>query len=81
MKSDELRACWYRLRRKINGKWEILPHEGGRLHIFTTDHIEYESGPGPYPVAVIEDDETGTVHVVPAQDVCFGMVPKFATES
>ena len=78
MKRDELRACWYRLRRKGLSKWEPLPHKGGRFHLFTTDHIEYSDGPGPFPCAIVEDATTGTIHVVPAQDVCFGTSPKFA---
>lgn len=79
MKRDELRACWYRLRHKpMTGPWQPLPHRGGRFHLFTTDHIEYETGPRLFPVAIVEDEQTGTVHVIPAQDVCFGSVPKFA---
>ena len=79
MSNHKTRPCWYRLRRKtMKGTWETLPHRGGHFYLFTTDHIEYSDGPGPFPVAVIEDDATGAVHVVPAQDVCFGTVPKFA---
>ena len=79
MRRDELRACWYRLRRQMpTGTWMALGSAAGRFHLFTTDHIEYSDGPGPFPCAIVEDDATGTVYVVPAPDVCFGTVPTFA---
>jgi hypothetical protein len=33
------------------------------LH-WSTDHEEYENGPGPIPVGVVEDDETRKCHSV-----------------
>lgn len=77
------RACWYR---KRTVAWDSASHRrtvafskplAGTFHTFGTDHEEYENGPGPYMVAVVEDEQ-GAVHVVPAVDVCFGTQPAFA---
>lgn len=46
----------------------------------STSHIKYESGPGPYPVAVVEDDATLCCYVVDVPDVCFAAIPQGATE-
>ena len=53
---NDLRACWFRLRTKGIQRWIVEKPRGGRLHMFTTDHIEYESGPGLFPVAIVVDD-------------------------
>lgn len=42
-------ACWY----KDEGEWR-----GGTLRMWAQAHEEYETGPGHFPVAVIEDAET-----------------------
>jgi hypothetical protein len=43
----------------------------GILWAWSTDHQEYDSGPGPIPVAVIEDLETHAVHSVYVGHVSF----------
>jgi hypothetical protein len=70
------RRCWFRM----DGKWEYVdsvrtfvvgPWNRGYFHIFGAGHIEYEYGPGPYLVAVVED-EFGKVSVASAENVNFG---------
>jgi hypothetical protein len=68
------RACWF----YITNKKDVI---GGRLHRFTDSHLEYDSGPGHYPVAVVESTmglTCGAVFVVNAENVCFGSEPNFA---
>lgn len=59
-------ACWY----NHKDKWK-----GGKLRAWSTDHAEFESGPGNYPVAVVEDDETQRCVVVYAERISFATVP------
>ena len=44
----------------------------GRLVAWSTDHEEYDCGPGHFPVGVVVDDETGRVHSVPVDRITFG---------
>jgi len=78
--SDKPRACWYRRRVKNAIKWTTSQPKAGLFYQFASDYEEFESGPESYPVAIVEDVETGAVHVVLAEDVCFGTKPKFAKE-
>lgn len=81
MSEQKPRACWYRLRRKnLAGKYETLPPKEATFHRFAEDFMEFEAGPGNYPVAIVEDAYTLAVHVVPAEDICFGTDPQFAKD-
>ena len=42
----------------VIGDWQP-----GMLHMWGTDYEEFETGPGPFPIGVIED-RTGTVHSI-----------------
>lgn len=68
-------ACWYRMFKNVKGKWGWTPWRGGRLRLWSTDHQEYENGPGPFPVAVIEDDLTSSCISVPVAGVSFASTP------
>lgn len=48
-----------------NGEWRK-----GLFHEWTTDHVEFENGPGLYPAAIVEDEDGG-VHVIYAEYVRF----------
>lgn len=70
------RPCWY----TGNGHYEYVektrtffkdPWIRGTFHCFGQDHQEFESGPGPFPIAIIEDVETHHVKVVHAANVSF----------
>lgn len=50
---------------KDEGEWKK-----GVFRSWSTDHEEYESGPGPFPAAIVEDEE-GSIHVVYAEHVRF----------
>ena len=66
-------ACWYKPDARagvMGGKWL-----GGKLRAWSTDHEETEEGPGLFPVAVIEDDQTGCCHSIYVTRVCFATVP------
>lgn len=65
-------ACWYREWSKPENKWIWF---GGRLRAWSTDHEEFESGPGLYPVGVIEDDKTGCCKSIHVGYICFAAVP------
>ncbi len=56
--------CWYK-----TTEWK-----GGVLLFWSTDHVEYESGPGHFPVAIIEDTKTGGVHSIPIANINFSSV-------
>lgn len=58
--------CWYR----TSGDWK-----GGILLSWSTDHIEYESGPGHFLVGVVEDTKTGDgVHSIPIANINFNSI-------
>ena len=59
-------ACWYRVTLRSVSRWRA-----GHLRMWGTHHEEFESGPGLFPAAVVEDDETMAVAVVFAEYVCF----------
>lgn len=66
-------ACWYRVfdsNTRTLSKWT-----GGRLRAWSTDHVEFESGPGHFPVGVVEDDKTLRIVVVNASDITFASIP------
>jgi hypothetical protein len=56
------RACWF----QIGIDW--FP---ATWHAWSTDHTEYDVGPGHFPVGIIED-ESGHMHSVPVGDITFG---------
>ena len=53
------RACEFK--RKWEGDWEP-----GKWHAWGTDYEEFETGPGMYPVGIIEDS-TGCIHSIYAE--------------
>ncbi len=59
------RACWF----KIDKDWF-----GGTLHAWGQDYEEFVSGPGMFPVGVIED-EAGKVHSIHVDSITFGAIP------
>ena len=70
------RACWYRFTIGfVMGKENISEWKTGRFHAWSTDHDEYESGPGPWASAIVEDEKTGAVVVTHASYVHFGSDP------
>jgi len=59
--------CWYRERLK----GEFTPWVRGYLRAWATDHIEYESGPGPVAVGVVEDRQTMGMKAIPVEWITF----------
>jgi hypothetical protein len=67
------RRCEFKRRVLENNRvWKILDWEPGILHTWSIDHEEFETGPGMYPVGIVEDS-TGCIHSVYAEHV--RMVP------
>ena len=64
--------CWYREYIVPAG---MGPWQGASLLFWSTDHQEYESGPGPFPVGVIEDDNTHDVKSIYVGNITFAAVP------
>lgn len=60
--------CWWK---RIDLKAGTVEWRQGILHAWSTDFEEFESGPAPYPVAVVEDTLTHAVHSVPVHLVNF----------
>lgn len=48
-----------------NGHWGESEYEYGTFLDFSTDHEEYENGPGLYPVAIVmlETGQLASVHI------------------
>ena len=66
-------SCWYR---SFNPATKTLSNwKTGKLRAWSTDHEEYESGPGLIPVGVVEDDRTGLCHSVFVERICFAAAP------
>lgn len=61
-----MKPCWYRRDRK----WKC-----GFFHQWSQSYEEFESGPGHFPAAIIEDACTQECHVVFAGHVSFGDDP------
>jgi len=59
-------SCYY----EQNNTWRK-----GTLLSWSTDHEEYESGPGLFPVGVIEDSVTHTCHSIYVNAISFGSEP------
>ncbi len=57
------KTCWYKT---IGSGWKT-----GFFHQWSTYYEEFESGPGPYPAAIIEDATDSQIHVVYAGFVSF----------
>lgn len=57
------RACWFQKRTLENHLWVIGDWEPGTLHMWGMDHVEFETGPGSFPIGVVED-KTGFVHTI-----------------
>lgn len=49
-----MRTCKVFKNEKIDGKWQRVFESEAVFHQFSTDHEEFEMGPGPYPVAIVE---------------------------
>lgn len=57
--------CWYQ---EYDYKARCrLPWKVGYLRAWSTDHEEFETGPGHYPAAVIEDRDTGAMKSIHVQ--------------
>jgi len=63
--SDIIR-CWYK--HTPQDEWKT-----GFFLIWSQDHVEFESGPGNFPVAVVEDAVSSRVHVVHASLISFNL--------
>jgi hypothetical protein len=59
---EQTRACEFKRRWWDNG-WKIGDWEPGKWRAWGTDYEEFETGPGMYPVGVVEDS-TGGIHSV-----------------
>ena len=59
---------------KMNGDLDFM----ATFHAFSTDFAEFESGPGHYPVAVVEDD-SGRCHSVYVKYIHFGLTEETET--
>lgn len=62
------RACWYMPPK--SQKYRM-----GVLHAWSTDHEEYETGPGPVAVGVVEDEKTLAVTAVRVDRITFAANP------
>lgn len=58
------KPCWYKS--SMTAKWEC-----GFFHQWSTFYEEFESGPGHFPAAIVEDAATEECHVVFAGHVSF----------
>jgi hypothetical protein len=63
-KCDDLVTCWYKT--AIDDEWKT-----GFFHQWSQNYEEFESGPGNFPAAIIEDATNSQVHVVYAGWVSF----------
>lgn len=66
-------ACWYKTYDYTTRKYSEW--KGGRLRAWSTNHVEFESGPGLFPCAVVEDDKTRQCLSVEVEQVCFASAP------
>jgi len=64
-------ACWYKPGKWRDDKKDSSDWKAGKLRAWSTDYEEFESGPGLYPVAVVEDDETGRCSSIDVTRVSF----------
>jgi len=67
-------ACWYKAR-KPGTCLSAEDWKPGRLVRFAQDHLEYETGPGAIPVAIIVDDKSRGVVLTYASLVTFAAIP------
>lgn len=61
--------CWFcrfDYRTKSLDDWKR-----GTLRAWSTDHEEFESGWGPFPVGVVESGETGRCHSISVEYISF----------
>lgn len=68
-------ACWYRRSPGLRVPRQEWKWTWGILRAWSTDYQEFESGPGMYPVGVVEDDKTGCCFSVHVEDICFAAIP------
>jgi hypothetical protein len=61
---NEITCCWYK--RDATANWER-----GIFHQWSQSHIEFESGPGNFPAAIVQEATNGQCHVVDAGQVSF----------
>lgn len=66
----EKRPCLYKTVSVVLGREVTSDWTPGTWHYWSTDHVEFESGPGHYPVAIVEG-MGGLTHVVYARHVQF----------
>jgi hypothetical protein len=66
--------CWFKtfdIRTREHSDWRP-----GRLLNWSTDHVEYESGPGNFPVGVVEDSKDLSCHSVYVEFISFASNPE-----
>ena len=64
-RKETMRAVTVFKREQVDGKWQNVKESDAIFHCFSTDHEEYQEGPGPFPVAVVEfpDGSLASRHV------------------
>jgi hypothetical protein len=64
-KQKTTRTCIVTCKLWVNGAWSAPFDKLAEFHCFSTDHEEYENGPGLQPVAIVEyvDGKVEAVHV------------------
>lgn len=62
------------MRRATFKRWDTINEAWvpaiGFFHKFGQSYVEFESGPGPYPIGICEDQE-GQVHTCSADEIKF----------
>jgi len=66
--------CWYRKSAGYGIPRQEWKWMSGTLRAWSTDYQEFESGPGMYPVGVVEDNKTGFCFSIHVEDICFSDV-------
>lgn len=77
--SKKIRFCNYSVsvvlpedqREGPEDKGNFIKEGVGRFHCWGSNYEEFESGPGNFTVAVVEDQESGQVHLVHPEDIKF----------
>ena len=65
--------CWYKKYDTV--KRDYTEWRRGYLRMWSTDHEEFDSGPGPFPVGVIEDVGDGMARSIHVARICFAELP------
>jgi hypothetical protein len=61
-------SCWWQF---IQLRQGINEFRRGRILAWSTDFEDLQDGKGQYPVAIIEDLESGKVHSIPVELIRF----------